>query len=106
VGLTPQMPVQDLTEGVGRSSDGRRLPAQAVGELLWVEAAEQIGVALGVDLLGQLGVSAVRDVGVATRADALDDHALGNPHTSAYPSGRRPETPDSPCSKRRLTLGG
>ena len=56
------------------------LTAQAVGELLRVEveAAEQVGVALGVDLLGQLGV-ARRAVGVAAAGCARTSRRVCHP---------------------------
>ena len=38
------MPVHDLTEGVGRSSDGRCLSAQAVGEMAMVHRLGRLDV--------------------------------------------------------------
>jgi ketosteroid isomerase-like protein len=69
-------------------ADGRCLPSQAVGQLLRVEveALQQVGVALRVDLLGQFRVCPRSSLGAAGAPDPLHDHALGNLHAVGYPS--------------------
>src|SRR5919107_1979988 len=58
-----------------------------------VEAAQQLGVALGVDLLGQLLLGPGGRLRVAAEADLLHDHLPGDVHLgSPSSSSRKPTT--------------
>src|SRR3712207_4886641 len=76
-------------------ADARRLAAELLlqGRRIEPEVAQQLRVVARIHLLGQLGLGALGEVGVASGADALDDDLLGDVHVQLVYPIRRHRTP-------------
>src|ERR1019366_1902303 len=90
----------------GGSADRGRLATELVVQLpgIDLQLREQLGVALGVDLLAELPVPSLDARRVAARPKLLDDHLFGEEHLRFLPSDVR--TAINRCARRRESPPG